>query len=68
MHAQESYGNPYFDVSLQLESTRPDQSTVLVEGFYDGERTFKARAYCDTTGTWRERPRISDPQSCGANG
>jgi hypothetical protein len=59
LRAEEDYGNPYFDAALRVEFTRPDKSKVLVDGFYDGERTFKARAYCDTTGTWTYRTKSS---------
>jgi len=45
--------NPYADVKFEIAFTRPDGSSVSVDGFYDGEGIFKARAYCDTTGKWR---------------
>jgi len=45
-------GNPYFDVDLTVTFTRPDKTRVAVEGFFDGGRSFKARAYCDMTGQW----------------
>jgi len=45
--------NPYFDVELQVVFERPDGSKVTVDGFYDGDGVFKARAYCDTVGRWR---------------
>jgi len=47
--------NPYFDVDLRVLFVRPDQTRVTVDGFYDGDGTFKARAYCDTQGLWRWR-------------
>ena len=53
--AGEECENPWFDVRLQVEYVRPDGSKVMVEGFYDGGRTFKARAYCDTVGEWTYR-------------
>jgi prepilin-type processing-associated H-X9-DG protein len=59
--AEEDHGNPYFDAALRVEFTRPDKSKVVVEGFYDGERTFKARAYCDTTGTWIGSDKAAQP-------
>jgi|GEM_PF-158222 len=45
--------NPYTDVEFTVTFSRPDGSSVSVDGFYDGEGTFKARAYCDTIGQWR---------------
>ncbi len=47
--------NPYFEVDLQICLTRPDGTEVHVDGFYDGEQTFRARAYCDAVGVWRWR-------------
>lgn len=47
--------NPYMDVKLEVVFERPDGSKVTVDGFYDGERIFKARAYCDMLGRWRWR-------------
>ena len=46
------FGNPYFDVELTVTFTRPDKTRVAVEGFFDGGRSFKARAYCDMIGQW----------------
>jgi hypothetical protein len=51
----EEIDNPYFDVKFQVVFERPDGSEVLVDGFYDGGKTFRARAYCDTIGIWRWR-------------
>ncbi len=45
--------NPYFDVDFQVRFTRPNETQVTVDGFYDGGRTFRARAYCDAVGLWR---------------
>ncbi len=55
MVAQESMDNPYLDVTYKVQFTRPDDSKVTVDGFYDGNHTFKARAYCDMTGKWSYR-------------
>ena len=48
-------GNPFTDVELKVVFERPNGSEVPVEGFYDGQRIFRARAYCDTVGRWRWR-------------
>ena len=45
--------NPYMDVKFEVVFERPDLSKVVVNGFYDGESTFRARAYCDAIGRWR---------------
>ncbi|MBN2314023.1 MAG: DUF4038 domain-containing protein [Sedimentisphaerales bacterium] len=47
--------NPYTDARFKVAFIRPDGSIVLADGFYDGDETFKARAYCDTIGQWRWR-------------
>jgi len=47
--------NPYMDVKFEVVFERPDGSKVTVNGFYDGERIFKARAYCGMLGRWRWR-------------
>ncbi len=45
--------NPFFDISLQVIFVRPDSARVVVDGFYDGDNTYRARAYCDTPGQWK---------------
>lgn len=44
--------NPYADVEFRIEFTRPNGKTTVTEGYYDGGRTFRGRAYCDTLGRW----------------
>jgi hypothetical protein len=48
--------DPYLGADVVVTFTRPDASTVAVDGFYDdvvdGKPVFKARAYCDRPGTW----------------
>ncbi|CAN5167304.1 hypothetical protein BH23BAC1_BH23BAC1_22760 [soil metagenome] len=44
--------NPFFDTSLEVNFTRPDESTVTVDGFFNGNNAYKARAYCDQVGEW----------------
>ncbi|MFC1714039.1 DUF4038 domain-containing protein [Candidatus Poribacteria bacterium] len=55
LEASSEFGNPYFDVELQVIFTRSDGSEATVDGFYDGDRTFRARAYCDTMRKWQWR-------------
>lgn len=45
--------NPYLDVDFRVLFVRPDQTQVTVDGFYDGDGTFRARAYADMLGRWR---------------
>jgi hypothetical protein len=47
--------NPYLDVKFEVVFERPDRSKVVVDGFYDGQSTFKARAYCGKIGRWQWR-------------
>jgi hypothetical protein len=47
--------HPYLGSKLTVTFTRPDRSLVAVDGFYDGGRTFQARAYCDAVGPWSWR-------------
>ncbi|NOX99921.1 MAG: DUF4038 domain-containing protein [Verrucomicrobia bacterium] len=41
-----------FELDFRVTFIRPDGSKVTTDGFYDGDRTFRARAYCDTLGLW----------------
>jgi hypothetical protein len=59
--------NPYL-VGLQVVFTRPDRSDINVEGFYDGEGIYRARAYCDQVGEWRWRSISSDEGLDNASG
>lgn len=61
-------GNPWTDVELTVQYTLPDGSTVTVDGFYDGEQTFRARAYCGQAGRWSWRCRSSLPSLNGREG
>ncbi len=49
----DSVGNPYFDAQIQVAFQRPDGTKTIVDGFYDGNRVFRAKAYCDTIGRWQ---------------
>ena len=53
-------GNPYFDASLEVTFTRPDKTTVTVDGFFDGDKRYKARAYCDQPGEWSWKSQSSN--------
>lgn len=47
-----SHGNPFVDVDLHADFTRPDGSTVRVGGFYDGDGEWVARVLADQEGRW----------------
>lgn len=44
-------GNPFIDVDFEVSFTHKNR-TVQVNGFYDGENTFKARFMPDAIGSW----------------
>lgn len=44
--------HPIFETHFTITFTRPDNTTVTTEGFYDGNNTFKARAYANQIGIW----------------
>jgi hypothetical protein len=45
--------NPFLDLQFQVSYTRPNGEVSSADGFYDGDSTFRARAYCDTEGDWQ---------------
>jgi uncharacterized protein DUF4038/uncharacterized protein DUF5060 len=66
--------DPYLEVDFNVTFTRPDDSQVTVDGFYDGGISgadgvfFKARAYCDTIGRWSWRSVSTHPPLDGHSG
>jgi hypothetical protein len=66
--ASGAFGNPYAEVTLDVTFTRPDGSRVTVDGFYDGGKAFKARAYCDHVGQWKWRSSSGNPGLDGKSG
>jgi len=57
---QKAYENPYRDVELNVEYIRPDGSTIDFWGFYDDNRTWRARFMPDMTGLWKYKAVFSD--------
>jgi len=45
--------NPFTEIYLKSVFIKPGGDSVKVNGFYDGNNTFKIRAYCSETGKWR---------------
>ena len=66
--ASPNCADPYFEVELRVIFTRPDDSEVEVDGFYDGGRVFRARAYCDAVGIWGWSAVSDDPELHGQSG
>ncbi len=52
LEAAGAIADPHGDPELRVTFVRPDRSKAAVDGFFDGEKTFRARAYCDQTGKW----------------
>lgn len=50
-------GNPFSDDVLVGEFTAPSGKTITVEGFYDGDNTWRLRFAPDEEGDWRYRLR-----------
>ena len=57
-----AYKNPYQDVQLDVEYTRPDGSKVEFPGFFDGGETWRIRFMPDVEGQWKYAARFSDGQ------
>ena len=59
---------PYLGVQFDVTFTTPRGVNVTVEGFYNGDRVFKARAYAGELGLWRWRSRSNNPGLDGKEG
>jgi hypothetical protein len=68
VQAGELPGNPFFEHRLSVKFVRPDGSEVSVDGFYDGEGVWKARAYCDQLGVWEWLTQSKTVQLDGTDG
>ena len=44
--------NPFLDLRFQVSFIRANGEVSIADGFYDGDSTFRVRAYCDTVGDW----------------
>jgi hypothetical protein len=60
-------GNPFVDVQLSARFSLGSR-TVSVEGFYDGDGTYRIRFMPDEVGEWSYRTESSDQQLAGAEG
>lgn len=61
LKASRATANPYFDTRLDVTFTTPTGKNITVEGFFDGARTYKARAYTGETGVWKWNSQSNDP-------
>ena len=66
LHSRHAYGNPFTDVNVKAVFKKGGQ-TVKVEGFYDGNSTWKVRLMPNETGTWSFTTLSKDSQLNGYN-
>jgi hypothetical protein len=59
LRAETTISDPWFIEIVQVTFARPDGSEVTVDGFYNGNDQWIARAYCDAVGAWKWRS-VSD--------
>lgn len=61
-----TYGNPLYDLrQFAVHFQSPSGRTRIINGFWDGDRTWKVRFCPDETGTWRYRSVCSDTLNTG---
>lgn len=68
LKAKQAKGNPFFQNWATIEFIRPDASRVMVDTFYDGDLTWRARAYCDQVGVWKWQSRSDNKSLANQNG
>jgi len=59
------YPNPLQDTTLQATFTAPSGKTHTVDGFWDGDRTWRVRFAPDEIGTWHFTATCSDTENTG---
>lgn len=62
------YLNPYLDVWLNATFTGPNGATVIVDGFWDGEKNWKIRMAPNDVGYWNYITYSNDAQLNGKKG
>src|SRR5262249_53262074 len=68
VEASRTSAETYLGVQFDVTFTTPRGADVTVEGFYDGGRVYKARAYAGELGLWRWRSRSNNPGLDGKEG
>lgn len=68
LKAGASVEDPYLGVRLRVAFTAPGGTAIAVDGFYDGDGVFKARAYAREIGLWRWRSISNQPALDGQSG
>ena len=67
LQSRQTYGNPFADVTVQGRF-RSQGKEVTVDGFYDGDHTWKVRFIPDTAGAWSFTTVSADPELNGKSG
>jgi hypothetical protein len=60
-----AYSNPLQDATLTVQFTSPNGETNVVEGFWDGEKTWRVRFSPNQLGLWRFTTACSDAANRG---
>lgn len=60
IESPKSYADPFRDVTLEVEYTKPDGVTFRFWGFHDGGGTWRFRTLADQAGEWKYTARFSD--------
>jgi hypothetical protein len=67
LSSRHTYANPFADVTLQGEF-RSGDTTVKIDGFYDGDGVWKVRMMPDRRGSWTFKTVSNDPALNGITG
>ena len=62
------YSNPYLNVNLSAIFNGPNDTTININGFWDGGNTYKLRISPTKAGTWNYTTISNDSQLNGKNG
>lgn len=62
-----TYANPLQEARLQVAFTSPSGRVVTVDGFWDGNLTWRARFMPDELGAWKWQTECSDKANGGLN-
>ncbi|MGC9971609.1 MAG: DUF5060 domain-containing protein [Bryobacteraceae bacterium] len=67
LRSQRTYNNPFTDASIQARF-RSQGKDIAVDGFYDGNHTWKVRFMPEASGTWTFTTVSADPDLGGKSG
>lgn len=66
--AEGTYRNPYKDVDIEATFTAPDQTTMTMPGFWDGDSTWKIRFAPNQVGEWTYVTSATNAGDAGLHG